>query len=93
MRELERGILIVFEGIDGGTGWTNVLSWNEDHGVFRALPGEDVNLDISAVAGNQTSVMIRWYYFDPEPNDYEWYAQVDDVAVACDVPSEMGANR
>ncbi len=70
-----------------------MLSWNEDHGVFRALPGEDVNLDISAVAGNQTSVMIRWYYSDPEPNDYEWYAQVDDVAVACDVPSEMGANR
>ena len=75
--------------IDGGTVWTNVLSWNEDHGAFRAPPGEDVNLDISAFVANQASVMIRWYYYDPAPDDFEWYAQVDDVALACDIPVEL----
>lgn len=60
--------------------WTNLLSWNEDHGVIHAPPGETVNLDIASVAG-QSNVMFRFHYFDPNTDDWDWYAQVDDVAV------------
>lgn len=60
--------------------WTNLLSWNEDHGAFRATPGEAVNLDISSVVG-QANVMFRFHYYDPNSGDWDWYAQVDDVVV------------
>jgi uncharacterized repeat protein (TIGR01451 family) len=66
---------------NGGGAWTNLLSWNEDHGGFRAAPGENVNLDISAYAG-QADVRFRFRYFDPNTGDFDWYAQVDNVAVA-----------
>lgn len=66
---------------NGGAAWTNLLSWNEDHGAFRAAPGENVNLDISAYAG-QADVRFRFRYFDPNSGDWNWYAQVDNVAVA-----------
>jgi uncharacterized repeat protein (TIGR01451 family) len=66
---------------NGGGAWTNLLSWNEDHGTFRAAPGENVNLDISAYAG-QADVRFRFRYFDPNTGDFNWYAQVDNVAVA-----------
>lgn len=61
--------------------WTNLLTWNEDHGAFRATPGEAVNLDISSVAG-QANVMFRFHYFDPNTGDYDWYAQVDNVGMS-----------
>ena len=38
---------------NGGTTWTNVLTWNEDHGTFGDTPGEHVMLDISSVAGGK----------------------------------------
>ncbi len=66
---------------NGGGAWTNLLSWNEDHGGFRAAPGENVNLDISAYAG-QADVRFRFRYFDPNTGDWAWYAQVDNVTVA-----------
>lgn len=66
---------------NGASGpWTNLLSWNEDHGAFRALPGEAVNLDIASVVG-EANVMFRFHYFDPNSFDWDWYAQVDDVVV------------
>ena len=74
---------------NGGSTWTTVLSWNEDHGAFRSTPGEDVLVDISAVAGNQPSVIVRWRYYDPNTNDYDWYAQIDNAALACDIPVEL----
>lgn len=58
---------------DGGTVWTNVLSWNEDHGT------EDVNIDLSAYDG-MSSVIIRFRYYDLVAN-WDWYVQVDDVLV------------
>ena len=64
---------------NNGTTWTNLLTWNEDHGSFRATPGVDVNLDISAYAG-LPSVLFRFHY-DPNTEDYDWYAQVDNVVV------------
>jgi len=33
---------------DGGSTWTTVLSWNEDHGGFFSPPGEQVVLDRAA---------------------------------------------
>jgi len=76
---------------DGGSSWTTVLSWNEDHGTFRSPPGEDVVLDISAVADDQPSVILRWHYYDPNWPDWDWYAQIDNAALICDeiIPVEL----
>ncbi|MBU1661291.1 MAG: carboxypeptidase-like regulatory domain-containing protein, partial [Chloroflexi bacterium] len=77
---------------DGGATWTNVLSWNEDHGAFRATPGEDVSLDLSANVGFANTV-LRWHYYDPALDDWEWYAQIDDVLlgnVSCLPPADGG---
>jgi hypothetical protein len=68
----------------GGSGpWTNLLSWEEDHGDFRTIgAGEDVVLDIGAVAG-QANVVFRFRYKNvPEKGfAFDWYAQVDDLEV------------
>ena len=66
-----------------GTAWTHVLSWNEDHGGFRAPPGEDVNLDVSVLDG-ESMVYFRFRYWDPAANDWEWYIQVDDYVLGAD---------
>jgi len=60
--------------------WTNLLTWNEDHGTQDATPGEAVNLDIASVVG-QANVMFRFHYYDPNQGDFDWYAMVDDVVV------------
>jgi hypothetical protein len=65
---------------DNGANWTNVLSWNEDHGGFRAAPGEAVNLDISSVAANSANVIVSFHYYDPDGN-WDWYVQVDDFQI------------
>lgn len=67
--------------IDGGTTWTNVLSWNEDHGTFRGLPGEEVNISLDGVVAGADEMIIRWHYYDPNIGDSDWYAQIDDVEV------------
>jgi hypothetical protein len=67
--------------INGAAGpWTNLLSWQENHGAFRDQPGQAVNLDIASVIG-QANVMFRFHYFNPGQGDFDWYAQVDDVVV------------
>ena len=71
---------------DGGATWTNLMSWNEDHGGFRAPPGEDVSLTIPG--GGMT--IVRFYYYDPATSDWEWYIQIDDVLVdAIPAPSTL----
>ncbi|MEI2688243.1 MAG: choice-of-anchor J domain-containing protein [Anaerolineae bacterium] len=67
---------------DGGTTWTNLLRWNEDHGTSGSPPGVNVSIDLSAYAG-QNGLMLRWRYYDPNTGDWNWYAQVDDVALLC----------
>ncbi len=58
----------------------NLLSWNEDHGGFFAAPGEDIDIDLSAYAGQSGSV--EFHYYDPSgTSDWDWYVQIDDVAV------------
>ncbi|MCP4459487.1 MAG: S8 family serine peptidase [Cytophagales bacterium] len=67
--------------IDGGTTWTTLLSWNEDHGSFRGLPGEQVEIPLDGFVSGATSIMFRWHYFDPNAGDWDWYAQIDNVQV------------
>jgi hypothetical protein len=56
-----------------GSSWTNELSWDEDH------EPEDFSINLSAYAGLPT-VQVRFRYLG---NGYDWYAQVDDVALSC----------
>jgi hypothetical protein len=64
---------------DSGTTWVNVIHWNTDHGTLYDLPGEAVAVDLAPfVTGN---FMLRWYYYSPEASPWDWYAQVDDVAL------------
>ena len=72
---------------DGGATWTTLLSWNNDYGAFRAQPGEDVSIDLSAYAG-QSGLMLRWRYYDPHTGDWNWYAQIDDVGLVCGQSAE-----
>ena len=76
--------------IDGGTSWTTLLSWNEDHppGGLLNSASESVSIDLSAYLGEK-DVQLRWRYYDPNTGDWDWYAQVDDIAVECDVAGRM----
>jgi hypothetical protein len=56
-----------------GISWTNELSWDEDH------TPEDFSLNLSVYAGLPT-VQARFRY---SGDGYDWYAQVDDVALTC----------
>ncbi len=62
-----------------GVMWNNVLYWDEDH----YGPAEDVSVDISAFAG-LSDVQARFTY---SGNGYDWYVYMDDVYVACSLPS------
>ncbi len=67
---------------DGDVTWTTLLSWNEDHGSFRGTSGEAVSINLAAYAG-MSGLKLRWHYYDPGTGDYDWYAQIDDVALSC----------
>jgi cysteine-rich repeat protein len=71
---------------DGGANWSTLLSWNEDHpiGGLFAAPGEAVSVDLAAYLG-ESNVQVRWHYYDPNFGDWDWYAQVDNVALTCNL--------
>jgi len=71
---------------NGGTSWTTLVRWNEDHGAFRALPGEFARIDLSPFLG-MSNLMLRWRYYDPNSDDWDWYAQLDNVKLTCPVCS------
>lgn len=77
---------------DGGANWDNLLSWNEDHGGFFGLPGEHVMLDLSAYA--MAGVQIRFHYYNPQTNDFDWYVQIDNLLIEgsplADIPEPAG---
>ncbi len=76
---------------DGGSSWASLLSWNEDHGAFRGTPGEAVSLDLAAYLG-ASDVQLRWRYYDPTTFDWDWYAEVDNVVLTCNLkPDCAGA--
>jgi hypothetical protein len=82
----QRDFLDVDLSTDGGATWTTLLSWNDDHGAFLAPPGEMVTLALDPYLANASEFMIRWHYYDPLPNDYDWYVQIDDVQIVSDEP-------
>jgi subtilisin family serine protease len=69
--------------VDGGA-WTNILHWNEDHGVLRDLPGEFVTVLLEEYLQSASTFRLRWHYYDPNTDDWDWYAQIDDVVILRD---------
>lgn len=69
---------------DGGSNWTNLLSWNDDHGATASTPGELVSVDLTAYIG-EPNLRLRWRYHIAE--NYAWYAQIDEVHLDCSAPS------
>jgi|GEM_PF-4473124 len=82
-RNLSTDLFEIDVSIDSGTTWTNELSWNADYGGFFAPPGEPISLNLSAYDG-QANVMIRFHYYNPDIDDWDWYIQIDDVVVSGD---------
>ena len=58
-----------------GASWNNELRWDEDH------EPDDFTLNLSAYVG-QPTVQVRFRYFG---NGYDWYTQVDDIELSCNV--------
>jgi uncharacterized repeat protein (TIGR01451 family) len=70
--------------VDGGTTWTNLLHWDEDHSANG--PGELVTLDLTSYAG-YSNVMLRYHYYLAT---YDWWWEVDQVSMAgCIVPGAV----
>ncbi len=67
---------------DGGTNWTTVMHWNEDHGTHADTPGEEVLLDLTNLAAGKSSVMVRFHYYDLDSNAWDWYVEVDNVLIS-----------
>jgi len=70
--------------VAGSSEWTTVLSWNEDHGTLFGTPGEFVSVALDEFLNGATSFRLRWHYYDPNTDDYDWYAQIDNVVVLGD---------
>ena len=67
---------------DGGSTWTNLLSWNEDHrGPLQVVQ--------PFAAGGQANTVVRWNYTNAT---WDWWWQVDDVVVTACQPSQAPPN-
>jgi hypothetical protein len=63
---------------DGGA-WSNLLTWNEDHGSFGGPPGEAISLALEG--GHLTQLRFRYY----TPISYWcWWVMIDDVVVSAE---------
>lgn len=69
--------------LDGESTWTNVLRWNEDHGSLRGA-GVSVTVPLNEFIGSASGFRLRWHYYDPNSDDFDWYAQIDDIVVLGD---------
>src|SRR5699024_1528570 len=47
---------------DGGNTWTTILHWNDSHGAYKGLPGEDVSVDLAPYLPPSGSFRLRWRY-------------------------------
>ena len=68
-----------------GSEIANLLSWNEDHGSFRATPGVDVQLSLDAFIGSP-NLQLAFRYYDFRDSPWDWYVQIDDVVVTANNP-------
>jgi hypothetical protein len=62
--------------IDGGSSWTNLLHWEEDHSAYG--PGELVTVDLTPYCGN-SDVIVRFHYNDN--TGWQWQWEIDDVEI------------
>ncbi len=67
--------------VNTGSGWTTLQHWDEDHGAFISLPGEDVSIDLTNYIG-ESNVMVRFRFYNDRIFAAGWYAQIDDVLVS-----------
>ncbi len=79
---------------DQGGSWLTLLSLESDFGVFRQPEGETLEIDLAPWAG-QSDLRLRFRYHDAEDDAFDWYVQIDDVALtcnaaACDEPPVTG---
>lgn len=72
---------------DNGATWTDIAITSDAGGAFvngypndqNSINPKNEQIDISAVAGNATQVLVQFYYND---NDFwSWYWAVDDVEI------------
>lgn len=75
--------------VDGGS-WTTILAWTDDHGTLYGTPGESVQIDLSSYLSGATSFKLRWRYFDADSGAWDWYAQIDNVAIGVCNPQPGG---
>ena len=61
---------------DGGTTWVTKMHWNEDH------ISTNVSLDLTSLAAGKNKVMIRFRYYNPVDNAYDWDVEIDDVNIS-----------
>lgn len=59
---------------NGGSTWTNV--WKKTGASYRGPKHETI--DISAIAGNQVSVKVRFHYYNAS---WAWWWEVDNVSI------------
>ncbi len=74
--------------LDGGANWLTALAFDDDApvGGLFVEDGVAVNLDLAAYLG-ESDVTLRFHYYNPDPDAFDWYAQIDDVLVAGDFMS------
>ncbi len=67
---------------DGGTTWTNVMSWNEDHGTLHGA-GEAVSILLDdVIPAGTANITLRWHYYTTASSPWQWYAEIDDVTLS-----------
>ncbi|MFC1739688.1 C10 family peptidase [Planctomycetota bacterium] len=66
----------------GAGAWQNVARYDTP-GEYTISGVEE--LDISAIADDQSDVQIRWYYYNA---DFEWYWAIDDVQITGTSPQQ-----
>ena len=49
--------------------------------------GDVDNVDDIDVWAGQSGLMLRWRYHDDDEDAFDWYVQVDDVALTCNMAS------
>jgi hypothetical protein len=70
---------------DGGATWTNVLQLVDDTpagGLFVSNGGVLQSIPLQDVVAEGETFQARFRYYTPEPEPWDWYAQIDDVQIA-----------
>lgn len=70
---------------DGGSNWTNIVSWNTDQRGVATF-----TQDVTAQLGGSTQAQVRFHYVAP---GWYWWWQVDDVVLGsptCIPPTDGG---